>query len=293
MTTMNHKFAAENEDARGRGHFSVEWHAGGGEARQGLLDSEAEPFGVPPVPMLDETEFRHPFETAYSAPAPEPEDLQTVLLRYLPSLHEYLVKRYRISEDQAADWVQSFVLEKILRQNLIAKADGRRSLLRTFLLRCLDHFVIQEMRRQHGSKRFPAEGLVHLDALSEADLPVVLERPEAASDVAWARHLLIKSLRRMEKHCADVQRPDLWGVFESRILKPLRDQHDPLPYGHLAKRYKLGSAKQAAQLLITTKRIFDRCLRAVIAEYVKDQQEVESEIEELKAILCCGVNSAS
>jgi hypothetical protein len=283
--SIKHLAAQPNEDKRPRGYFRLVCHSGAGDASTGWQASEGERFVAHPAPILDVAEFRRPSQASASAYPLEPEDPQAVFLRNLPILQEHLVKRYQISEDRAADWVQSFVLEKILRQDLLAKADGRRSLLRTFLLRCLDHFVIQEMRREHGRKRFPAEGLVHLDAISELDLPVVMERTEAASDVAWARHLLIESLRRMEKHCADTRRADIWGVFECRILKPLLGQCDPLPYGQLVKRLNLESAKQAAQLLITTKRMFARCLRAVIGEYLKDKQAVEYEIQELKEVL--------
>jgi DNA-directed RNA polymerase specialized sigma24 family protein len=238
-----------------------------------------------PIPMAISATTLDSNPAAQAAPPVSPEDIQGVLLHYLPALREHVVKQYGVSEDQAADWIQSFVLEKILQQDLIAKADDRRSLLLTFLLRCLDHFVIQELRRQHGQKRFPAAGLVPLDVVSELDLPAVLERSEAESDVAWARHLIKESLHLMHQHCRETGRADIWEVFECRILKPLFEQCDPMPYGHLAERFKLASQKHAAQLLITAKRMFGRCLRAVIGEYAKDPQMIELEIQELKEIL--------
>ena len=110
--------------------------------------------------------------------------------------------------------------------------------------------------------------------------------------MAWARYLLSESLKLVEKRCVDTQRADIWGVFECRILRPLFEQCDPVPYAQLAKRFNLRSAKQATLLLITAQRIFGRSLRAVIGEHAKDKQGVESGIQGLKAILFCGIDGA-
>jgi DNA-directed RNA polymerase specialized sigma24 family protein len=221
----------------------------------------------------------------HSVPELKQTELQGLLTHFLPILQEYVVKHFRVSEDQAADWVQGFVLEKILEQDLIVQADHSRSRLRTFLLRCLDNYVIQQIRIQRARKRRPEAGLVCLEDLAEEDMPAELERAEESFDVVWARGILVECLKRMEAHCANTQREDIWGVFECRILKPLLEETEPLSYEELTKRFKLRSRSQASNLLITAQRIFARCLRSIIEECTVSQKEIESEIQELKSIL--------
>ncbi len=211
--------------------------------------------------------------------------LETVLSRYLPILKEYLIHRYSVSEDQAADWLQSFVLEKVMEQDLIAQADHNRGRFRTFLLRSLQNYVIQQMRRQNASKRCPTAGLVSLEEVTEGALPMAPERGQESFDVGWARGVLAECLKRMEQHCVHTHRLDIWGIFQCRILDPLLEDKPPLPYEELVHRFKLRCPSQASNLFITAQRLFARSLRSVIAEYAKDPEEVESEIRELKAIL--------
>lgn len=212
-------------------------------------------------------------------------EFQALLSFYLPILREYVIKRYRVSEDQAADWVQGFVLEKILAQNLIVQADRKRSRLRTFLLRCLDNYVIQQIRVQTARKRRPREGFLRLDELAEEDMPAASERNEESFDLAWAQEVFGRCLMRMRQYCLDIQRLDIWGVFEARILRPLIEQSEPPPYKDLVKRFSLRSRTQASNLLISAQRIFARCLRTLIEEHAASQHEIELEIRELKAVL--------
>jgi hypothetical protein len=59
----------------------------------------------------------------------------------------------------------------------------------------------------------------------------------------------------------------------------------PEPYDKLVGRLGLASPSQAANLLITAKRMFNRHLRAVVMETVADPAQAEDEIEELKKCL--------
>jgi DNA-directed RNA polymerase specialized sigma24 family protein len=232
----------------------------------------------------EDADWRQMF-TDTGGDAADPINPETVLSRYLPVLQDYLVKRFQITEDRAADWVQSFVVEKVLQHDLLRQADPHRSRFRTFLLRCLDNFVIQKIRAERALKRRPEAGLICLEQVGEDDFPTVPECQVAVFEVQWARGVLIQSLQRMEAYCTATRRCDIWRVFEGRILSPLLEEDQPLPYLQLAKQLNLRSAAQAANLLTSAQRIFARCLRVVIGEYAKDAREVETELEELKAVL--------
>jgi len=56
------------------------------------------------------------------------------------------------------------------------------------------------------------------------------------------------------------------------------------PYDVIAAKLGDVSPLQAANLLVTAKRMFERELRAVIAEYSRDEHEVDEEINSLKAL---------
>ncbi len=211
--------------------------------------------------------------------------LSTLLCRYLPVLKVHLAGQYRVTEDVAADWLQSFVLKKVLERDLIAQADRNRGKFRTFLLRSLHNFVIQQMRHEQAGKRSPAESLVPLHELQESDMAEIPSQQAESFDVAWARGVLAEAIRRMESHCLSGNRKPIWNVFECRILKPLFDEVAPLPYEELVAQFGLESPAQASNLLITAKRMFGRFLRSVIAEYAQGDEEIETEIQELKAIL--------
>ena len=208
--------------------------------------------------------------------------LDRLLGRYLPALKAHLVYQRRMTPDRADDLLQGFVSEKILQKNLIARADRDRGKFRTFMLYALDNYVVSAMRRASAKKRSPAEGATvgldeHLDHVA-AD-----EGPSDVFDVAWARQVLAEVLSRMESECADSGRSDIWGVFECRVLKPMLDRGDPLPYEELVERFGLKSPAQASNVLVTAKRMFARILQSVVAEYAGD--DVEAEISELRLIL--------
>ena len=104
-------------------------------------------------------------------------------------------------------------------------------------------------------------------------------------DIAWARQVLARAIDQMRAECVRSDRADLWGVFECRILGPLLDGTEPLEYQALVERFGLASPAQASNVLMTGKRMFARSLRSVVAEYERDESEIDAEIADLRKIL--------
>ena len=211
--------------------------------------------------------------------------LENVLVCYLPVLRIYLRNRFRVSEDQASDWLQSFVLRKVLEKDLIAQADARRGKFRTFLVSALNNFVIQQMRHDRSSLRCCLGEVVPLEDLPESAPSAVHSQKVETFDIAWARRVLAEALDRMKRYCAGSGQAEVWGVFESRLLNPLLDGVEPPDYEQLVATYGLHSPSQASNLLITAKRVFGRMLWSVIGEYAGDELAIQQEIQDLKAIL--------
>ena len=201
--------------------------------------------------------------------------LDTLLTRYLPALRAYLVLERRMDADRAADVLQSFVADKIVERDLIARAEKSRGKLRTFLLTALQRFAIDAGRKRDARA---APSVEELDAGHAA-------APSAAFDREWAAQVINQTLARMEANTRQWGRLDLWEIFKGRVVAPAFDNAAPTPYEQLTGRFGFSSNDQAANALVTAKRLFARLLREVISEYAPDADDLEEELRELRAAL--------
>jgi hypothetical protein len=89
----------------------------------------------------------------------------------------------------------------------------------------------------------------------------------------------------MHKECQGSGRNDLWIVFQARVLDPTLGQGEAVPYEDIVRQAGFDSPVQAANALVTAKRMFARILRNVISEYEADETEIDNEINDLHQIL--------
>ena len=85
--------------------------------------------------------------------------------------------------------------------------------------------------------------------------------------------------------CIESGRDQFWSVLELRILKPIFEGAEPPGYEEIVSRFGFRSPSQSSNALITAKRMFVRHLKAVIAEYALDEQQVEEELRDLHSAL--------
>jgi DNA-directed RNA polymerase specialized sigma24 family protein len=211
--------------------------------------------------------------------------LATLLTRYLPALRAHLILHRRLSSDRADDLIQGFVSQKVLEQNLLARTDRTRGRFRSFLLKSLDYFAIDELRKQQTRESMLEPESEDRPIDEHADPGSIDEQPSRAFDVAWARQVIAQAVELMRQQCDESRRADLWGVFEQRVLKPALDGAAPMEYDELVRRFELRSPAQASNVLMTAKRMFARTLRGVIAEYAQDQSEIDDEMNDIRQIL--------
>jgi RNA polymerase sigma-70 factor (ECF subfamily) len=202
-------------------------------------------------------------------------------VRYWPALKSHLVARKGIDPDDAEDLLQGFVTSKILEQGVLARVVRAKGKFRTWLLTALDRYVISQQRYQAAAKR-SAPGAVRLDAV-----PAVVSDSGRADvfDLAWAREVLAEVLRRLEAECTTTRRPDLWTLFECRVLAPALDDVPAAPYEQVIERLGFASREQASNALVTAKRMFLRHLRGVIGEYAGSDDAIQEETRDLHRIL--------
>lgn len=207
------------------------------------------------------------------------EALATLLARYAPALRSYLRVIRRIPAEAADDLLQAFIADRLLAGELLRGADAQRGQFRTLLLTSLNRFATSRFRAQ---RLRAAAGGGQLDSEIASDHS---PSPAAAVEAAWARALVHGVVEAMRAECAATGRPDVWAVFEGRILAEVFDQRQPIAYEELAARYGLRTPAQAANLLVTAKRMYARLLRTAVAEYEPDEARIEAEIADLRRIL--------
>lgn len=213
--------------------------------------------------------------------------LDELLRQYAPAMVSHLVRRKRLAAEHAEDIVQGFIVEKVLEKGLVGKADASRGKFRTLLLTALDRYLVSDFRAASAQKR----GGGRVTSLEGLGAPVADPRsgPNSGGDafeVEWSRTLMDQAIARMKDECNTSDRPDVWGVFHDRLLQPTLDRTEPPSYDELVERYEIKSPAQAANLLITGKRMFARTLRSVIADYAGDDDtQVQNEMDDLMHIL--------
>ena len=208
------------------------------------------------------------------------EALDQLLERYLDAFRHYLTCTLRCQPDVIDDLLQQFLQVKFLEQNIAARVD-RQTGFRRFIYQSLKNFVRDYFRREQRR----SAGQVPLD--EDLHEPLAAEHTDGDSfDVAWADHVLREALRRVHRECQTKGQQRLWSIFESRLLRPFRDDVPPVAYEVLQQQLQFDSPTQAANALETAKRKLRQHLQDVIAEYAgRDSASIDSELGNLRAAL--------
>jgi DNA-directed RNA polymerase specialized sigma24 family protein len=207
--------------------------------------------------------------------------LEALIPRYMPALRSHLLYARRLNPHEAEDVLQAFLADKVLEQNLIARAEPEKGRFRNFLLVTLDRFMLNRLRALRVRTRMLDPTCVDGRDLISSDQPP----PQHVFDVEWARQVIAQAVEKMKAHCLGSGRPDIWGVFEGRTLGPILSQSEPVSYQQLVETYGFVSPSQASNVLITANRMFIRYLREVVGAYASDPQEIDEEIRDLRHIL--------
>jgi RNA polymerase sigma-70 factor (ECF subfamily) len=194
-----------------------------------------------------------------------------------------LLARFPDHRNEVEDLLQDFIMKKILQPGWLENADRTKGRFRDFLKSSLRNFVSGEIRRRDAEKRGGKSEAFSLD-----DLEQELAGPEPSSDSfdnAWLRTVLTATLDAMERGCAVSESTHIWKIFQARVVKPVLEGAEPMPYDELVHQFKLRSPAQATNALATAKRMFARHLRTVVAQYETGDQAIREEITALRAFL--------
>lgn len=207
--------------------------------------------------------------------------LDQLLRRYLKPLRHYLLLTRRVATKEVDDLLQGFIVSKVLEQNLIGRADPSRGKFRSLLLTALNRYLADEFRRNGRARSADEFTSSHLPPIAASKT----SNPVQAFELEWARQILNQALERFRETALSQGRQPLWAIFEGRVLRPTLLGDEPIGYAQLTADHQLTSQEQAANLLVTAKRMFRRTLREVVAEYAGDETQIDQEITDLTQIL--------
>ena len=221
--------------------------------------------------------------------APEKERLKALnalVQQYSPALIEFIVRSYRIPDVEAEEWVQGFIVNRVLARKLLANADQSRGKFRTFLLQAIQSYIADERRAATAKKRYPSNGFLSIEELSESTQSTSDPAADAGVfDEVFARQLVLDAIRQTHEYCLTHSLADGWRIFSGRIIGPLFEDLAPIPYEQLMSESSIPTQAVAYSKLSTIKDVFRRQFRALVEDYAADRGESEEEIRFLKQFL--------
>jgi RNA polymerase sigma-70 factor (ECF subfamily) len=209
------------------------------------------------------------------------EALDRLCRTYWYPLYAY-VRRKGYAAPDAQDLTQEF-FARLLDKHALVHLEREGGKFRSFLLKALNHFLINEWKRHRAQKRDERRIAFSLDELNPESRyrfePADGATPERLFDRQWAAALLDQVLNQLREECTLEGKADLF----QRLQPCLTGAERMLPYGGLAAQ--LGMTENAVKMAVhRLRQRYGELLRAEIAHTVASPQEVEEEIRYLIAI---------
>lgn len=201
--------------------------------------------------------------------------LEKLCRTYWPPLYAY-VRRKGHSPHDAQDLTQEF-FARLLEKQYLKLADPERGRFRSFLLKSLQHFLVNEWGRGQALKRGGGHTLVPLDDVAAERIyqaqPDDQLAPESFYDKRWAMTLLQQAMERLGTDYASAGKQELFGHLKGHLLT----EGSAEIYRELAGPLGLseGAVKVAMHRL---RQRFRDAVRAEVTQTVATPAEVDEEL---------------
>jgi RNA polymerase sigma-70 factor (ECF subfamily) len=193
------------------------------------------------------------------------------------------VRRKGHSPDDAQDLTQEF-FARLLEHKYIALADQSRGKFRTFLIRSLEHFLINEWAKGQAAKRGGRQQVISWDE-EEIEKRYLAERadgeaPDKLFEKRWAMRLLGLVMTQLEQEFSE---PDKRELFEA-LKNSIWGDTSAVSYQEIGTKLGMseGAVKVAAHRL---RQRYRELLRAEVACTVSGPAEVDEELKYLASVL--------
>jgi RNA polymerase sigma factor (sigma-70 family) len=195
----------------------------------------------------------------------------------------YAFVRYRgYSSDDAQDLTQAF-FTRIIETGGFAAADPERGRFRSYLLGAMKHFLANEWRRTQTERRGGQVQFIEWDALDlEAQYAGASQQaddPEHYFDREWALRTVTRALQALRDEMAKAGKSEQFDALKGALTGD-----DEAPRARIASR--LGMSEGAVKVAVHRMRQrYRKLLRAVIAETVRNEVDLDDEMRYLIAVL--------
>jgi RNA polymerase sigma-70 factor (ECF subfamily) len=209
------------------------------------------------------------------------EALEQLCRTYWYPLYAYVRRKGHTAQD-AEDLTQEF-FARLLDKNAVARVQREGGKFRSFLLKALNHFLVNEWERHRAQKRDERRVAISLDELDlESRFRVESadeDTPEIIFERCWAAALVEQVMNRLRDEHVAAGKTELFR----RLQPSLTGAERMLPYTELATQ--LGITENAVKMAVhRLRRRYGELLRAEIVNTVASPQEVEEELHHLIAI---------
>jgi len=220
---------------------------------------------------------------AGQSPAPSAQAALEKLCRtYWFPLYAF-ARRQGHSPEDAQDLTQEF-FSRLLQKNYLARADPDRGKFRTFLLRSLRNFLINEWKREGRLKRGGGVEFISIDTTTAEDRYAAQVAdafdPDAEYETRWAVNLIELVLNALRQEFSAADKAPLFEELKGFVW----GDKSTASYADIAKHLNLteGNVKVTVHRL---RQRFRELLRAEVANTVERPEDIDSELRHLISVL--------
>ncbi len=209
------------------------------------------------------------------------EALEKLCRTYWYPLYAF-ARRQGNSPEDAQDLTQDF-FSRLLEKNYLAKADPDRGRFRTFLLRSLKNFMVNEWKAAGRLKRGGGLEFLSMDAHVAEDRyaaePANESNPDAAYEQRWAVTLIEQVLATLRREYSATDKARLFEELKGFIW----GDQSTASYAGIAGPLNLteGTVKVAVHRL---RQRFRELLRAEVAHTVARPEDIDGELRHLISV---------
>ena len=215
-------------------------------------------------------------------PAQRSRATEVISAAYWKPIYKYVRLKWSISQEDAKDFTQEFLL-RLIEKDFLGSFDPAKARLRTFIRTCADRLFLNQTRDTQRQKR--NGGRIALDfeeAEREFAMQTRMASPEQYFEKECVRHLLGLSVERLRAKCQSSGKAVHFKIFHDYDLD---DQGEAAPsYAKLAAKYQL-VATDVTNYLAWARREFRACVLEQLRAMTASDEEFR---REAKAIL--GIN---
>lgn len=205
-----------------------------------------------------------------------------LLERYWKPVYCYL-RRKGYDNEQAKDLTQGFLHEIVLNRRLVERADSSKGRFRSFLLHALNHYLLDERRRETAQKHIPKDKLVPLDIADPPTLPQMVCNLDAEQsfNYVWKATLIELVLTEVKDRYTQRGMKTHWYVFQDRLLRPTLEGRTPPSLKQICQQYGIDSEATVSNMLNTVKKLVRRLLKSQVRQTVISGEAADEELKEI------------